>query len=623
MKKLYSYDIFDTCLIRTCGEPKHVFDLLAATILGEKSDTSKRIDFTVIRMNAEQQARKALINNENEEITLEDIYQFCDFCKLTDIDRKAIMLTEIDIEESVLLPVYEIKNEIEMLAKQGANIAYISDMYLPKEFIERVLTKNGFYVNHNIFVSSEIKKTKSTGNLYDHILKKLHIKTSQWQHTGDNLLSDYRIPRSKGIKSKIIKNEYNQYEKMGKELLQNGINPNSGFIFSLSRAIRLSFPKTPNILFASTFVAPMFVTFVYKLLCDCRERGIKHLFFAARDGLILYHIALEFANQFTDISLTYLYVSRQALYMAGLNEISSSCIKESMPHLKDKGIEGILYELHIDSFDYSGLSLTGLDGEQIIDLLFTSQSFIEALNKKYREQNEYIIKYFEQEGLTAGNCAIVDVLGSRRCQKAINYILCKNNYPKAFAYYFEVTWCRITDYEPYLAMNYQENIINTSNYNRASQPLYEQFFAISNQKRTIEYQKKAIDKIEPLFEQDYLSDDYKQNIFETHKLVCIEYAKHYRAEASSDLINCIQAAQKTFAYFCYAPPINYLQAIEGFRCTGSGEANEFLLNKRNFIYVITHINKYYRWPEGQLIYSSGPLYKLILYYLKKRYKKKK
>ena len=30
MKQLYSYDIFDTCMVRTCGEPKHVFDILAS-----------------------------------------------------------------------------------------------------------------------------------------------------------------------------------------------------------------------------------------------------------------------------------------------------------------------------------------------------------------------------------------------------------------------------------------------------------------------------------------------------------------------------------------------------------------------------------------------------------------
>lgn len=621
MKQLYSYDIFDTCLIRTCGEPKHVFDILAADVLGKDADISAKIDFSLLRMDAERKARKELTNGNNEEITLDDIYRFCDFSKITSVDNKTIMSKELDVEDRVLMPVYKIRDEIEHLVQKGATVIFISDMYLPETFICNKLNEFGFYVNHNIYLSSTIKKTKSSGNLYNFVLNQLGINCAQWIHTGDNPISDIEVPKRIGIKANLIKHEYNQYELMAKEMIRNGSKPIADFPISLSKAIRLSLPDTPHNLFASTFIAPMFVSYVYSILCDSRKRGINHLFFIARDGYILYQIAKEFKSQFPDINLSYLYASRQALYMAGLSETSAKCVKESFPYLKNENISKILYELHLPSYDYSFLSIEGLNGEQIIDSLFNEKSFVEQLKRKHQEQNDYIITYFEQEGLTKGHCATVDVVGSRRCQKALNSILERRHYPKAFAYYFEATWCRITDYEPYLAMNYQENVISTRYYNRASQPLYEQFFAITNQKRTVEY-KNCNGKIEPVFEKDFISEEYKQKIYETNRINCISYAKHYADGHIENPTMIIQTIQKAFAYFCHVPRKEFLLAIESFMCTGSGEANEVLLNKHSLLYTITHIKQFFRWPEGQLVYSSGWLYSLIIRFLDFRYKRK-
>lgn len=622
MTKLYSFDIFDTCLIRTCGKACAVYAILAEEILGDKAEESAKIDFALIRRNAEREARQMLINEDNEEVTLEDIYNYCDFSSITDIDKSIIMNAEMDIEERVLLPVEKIKEEINDLIKKGAKVIYISDMYLPKAFLEKILKKNGFYVNQNIFVSSDIKKTKSSGHLYDFIASKFHISKKQWLHIGDNIISDYKVPQKRHIKTKPVNHNYNLYEIGGNNLMTNGTIPNNGFIFTLSRAIRLSFPNTSNHIFASTFIAPMCVPFVYKVLCDSQRKGINHLFFVARDGYILYQIALEMRKQFPTIELSYLYASRQALYMAGIEELTSESIKRNMPHLMQKGIDNILYELHLSSFDYSNLELSGLNGEQIIDTLFKDKVFVDALKKKHHEQSKYIIDYFKQEGLTSGNNAIVDVVGSRRCQKAINNILVRNKYSKIFSFYFEVTWSRITEYEPYLAMSYQENVINTQNYHHASQALYEQFFVITNQKRTIEYQINR-NRIVPVYEDDFLNESYKQKVFEINLAVCIKYAKHYIMSFYNKNPNFeIQTAQKVFAYFCHVPHKQFLKALESFRCTGSGEANEVMLNKKNLLYVILHRSQFFRWPEGQLIYSSGWLYPLIRWLLYLRYIKK-
>ena len=64
---IYSYDIFDTCLIRACGEPSHVWDILAHRILGSSADIAQISDFVLIRRSAEGKAREELISNEKED----------------------------------------------------------------------------------------------------------------------------------------------------------------------------------------------------------------------------------------------------------------------------------------------------------------------------------------------------------------------------------------------------------------------------------------------------------------------------------------------------------------------------------------------------------------------------
>ena len=69
--KCYSFDIFDTCFVRACGNPLNLFDLLAYRILGDDSAESIRMDFSLIRVQGEKRAR--MLSNE-EEVSLEDIY---------------------------------------------------------------------------------------------------------------------------------------------------------------------------------------------------------------------------------------------------------------------------------------------------------------------------------------------------------------------------------------------------------------------------------------------------------------------------------------------------------------------------------------------------------------------
>ena len=616
--QLFSFDIFDTCFIRTCGEPINVLYLLAVKVLGNDTDYSLINDFVLIRRKGEDYARKTLINKQKEEITLREIYQFCNFHDLTELDNDSIMQKELEIEDEVLLPIYETKKMIEQLHIKGNRIAYISDMYLPKEFIIKKLNDYNFYIDEClVYISSDIKKTKESGELFRYIKEEQIIEYNNWIHTGDNELSDYKIPKELGIRVKLVKYDYNIYEKTAiNSCLDDGDTLNS-YPFSLCRALRHSYPNNPQLLFATDFIAPIFVPYTYYILCDAKDRGIEHLYFIARDGYILYLVAQQFSSHFPHIHLHYLYASRKSLYLPGIEELSYDAIKDIVP--LDKGIQGILYALQMEDFDYSNLAINGLSSLEILKLLLKNKPFVDRLKKQHYKQNDLCASYFIQEGLSNANCAIVDILGSRRCHQFINNILRQNHMPEVFAYYFEVTHQRVIDGGKYSSINFQEKNIHSRTYHHVSQPLYEQYFCITNQQRTIGYQI-INNTIEPIFEDDPINNKYKEKIFNANNMILQAYATHFINHPVVNPILCINKAQYCLNMFYHNPKKEYLEVFNGFFCT-DGNAKYELLQKKSLIYTIIHQNMFFRWKEGNIVYNSGRLYRLIRAVLTMRFYK--
>ena len=49
---IYSFDIFDTCLIRTCGLPYFAFEILARRVM-PNADETQIFDFALVRKEGE------------------------------------------------------------------------------------------------------------------------------------------------------------------------------------------------------------------------------------------------------------------------------------------------------------------------------------------------------------------------------------------------------------------------------------------------------------------------------------------------------------------------------------------------------------------------------------------
>lgn len=185
-----SWDCFDTLIARNLVSPKSIFK-----IVGEKIGDS---DFVNKRINAEK----------NSDGTYLGIYK-----NLPNIKK------EIELEEEWknCYPIVENMKKV----KDGDYI--VSDMYLPKSFIQELLKKCGLNKNVEIIVT---KNGKFKGYVWDTLKDKIN------EHTGDNLFSDVKKSLQRNIRSSFfLEQELNCIEKT----LFNQSNDLGGF----SRKLRL------------------------------------------------------------------------------------------------------------------------------------------------------------------------------------------------------------------------------------------------------------------------------------------------------------------------------------------------------------------------------------------------
>ena len=198
-----SFDVFDTLVYRPFWKPSDLFYLLgnfANTLL----DSKDGLDFYNLRIEAEKRAR--LVNKANhpmwEDITLDDIYvELKKYLGVTDDIIAKIKNQEINLELQYC-KVRQYAKEIFDLAKYlGKKIIITSDMYLPHDVIEAILHQCGYQGYEHLFVSSETKVTKATGNMYSFVAKNMGINPKNILHIGDNIDSDVKAAQKKDWQS--------------------------------------------------------------------------------------------------------------------------------------------------------------------------------------------------------------------------------------------------------------------------------------------------------------------------------------------------------------------------------------------------------------------------------------
>lgn len=205
---IISFDVFDTLILRNCDHPTDIFELVAAR-LGYES-------FYKLRVEAEEKVREKSVGKEKE-VSLSEIYD--ELCRWMKLDKEAAMQTEIDMELALCLPNPYMKKIFDTLRALGKTIIIVTDMYLPRTVIEKMLQKCGYFGYSEIYVSNELQKTKATGSMFAYI-NELHPDCSII-HTGDNYQSDVLNAQKNGWKTYY----YPSARSVAQDALQNCESP--------------------------------------------------------------------------------------------------------------------------------------------------------------------------------------------------------------------------------------------------------------------------------------------------------------------------------------------------------------------------------------------------------------
>lgn len=315
MKHLYSFDIFDTCLARFCGDPENMIEVLSykvADMIASNQDSSPSSHEHMRRLFA---ATRKVVGGR-----LEDKYrQIAEILPLPCSINEMVQL-ELDTEKELLVPIIATRKLIEQLRTKG-DIIFISDMYLPTDFLRNRLQEHGFFhKGDRIYVSDDHNAWKRDGSLFKLVRKEEGVSYRQWHHYGDSLHSDVRIPRRLGIHSHYLNYGYLPYEKKWLKI-PNICNRSEAIMAGVSRGVRLcTNADKDQAAFVADISAPLQCLWMSHVLHDAKSRGIKKIFFCARDVHSAYRIARKLASTLpylTDIETTYFFTSQLAVMNGG------------------------------------------------------------------------------------------------------------------------------------------------------------------------------------------------------------------------------------------------------------------------------------------------------------------
>lgn len=225
---------------------------------------------------------------------------------------------------------------------------------------------------------------------------------------------------------KILKSYSSNMYSASKKVLDEGMNKRKNQVFVTS----------------ACFTGPILYSYVSWILEEAKKKSISRLYFLARDGDILYNIALLQCKKYNiDIECRYLYCSRYALrvpeyhlniekafdklFLNGI-DITLNKIMERANFTNEQK-EHILVELGID-FPKLNLILSRIEINEYKKQLYKSMNFIRFIIENSKKQYDITIEYLKQEGLFDRSFyAIVDSGWTGSMQESLYHLLKSEN----------------------------------------------------------------------------------------------------------------------------------------------------------------------------------------------------
>ena len=291
--KIVSFDIFDTLLLRPVLNPQDVWSLVGK-ISGIPHFKDKRLISEI--------ESKRYLNYPDEDCGIDAIYEtFANLFGYTLETVLELKKLEMQLEYDILYPRKAVQLVYEEVLRAGKEIILVSDMYLPSDFLDDLLQKNGYTGYSRIYVSSETRVKKITGNMFLHVCNDLitqGINASEIMHVGDNYGSDFTQARKAGLKAVHIASTYDKarsYRYVRESLELSYADLDNSFLHGIMVNLFFDdpyreFDKASRYNGDATLLgyslSPFFVSFLTWMMKEAHDDGIEQFLFVYRDGYL-------------------------------------------------------------------------------------------------------------------------------------------------------------------------------------------------------------------------------------------------------------------------------------------------------------------------------------------------
>jgi len=423
-----SLDVFDTALLRMVAEPADLFPLIGLEYRQGQPDRGA-FDFGTARIAAERRARERAYRAGKLDVSFDQIYD--ELIVPKDWDRAALQQIELRLERELSRPNPFILDAYRHALELGKPVVFVSDMYLPRDFIVELLRDAG-YPYGTVFVSSDIGLTKASGKLFDHVRKEARLD-SRALHVGDNWIADVRSAGQAGLRTY----HYRRPAEIQAKSVPSSVSDAPAV--SVQRALGQHRLFSDPVQKAGSFwyrfgygqIGILYLGFTLWLRERLRADGITQVFFLARDGHVLRSAFGEVAGD--EFSTHYLYASRRAMAIPAMSNVDEEAQRFLEAAMASMSVADYLARIHID---YRSV-LTDI---QAVGFAHPTQPFSErqdydrlrelfqriepAIVASARAERNLLLGYLEQAGFfSSPRVAVVDLGWNGTIQSSLSRIM--------------------------------------------------------------------------------------------------------------------------------------------------------------------------------------------------------
>ncbi|RYH10980.1 hypothetical protein [Tropicimonas sp. IMCC6043] len=331
--EVVTFDVFDTLLHRKVRAPVDVFELVRLKAF--ESDFALQhqafLDgYAAARRDAERAARRAReARSGDTEIRLDEIFaQMRDDHDLPDALVRFLKATELSLEDTLLFASPEGLERYTAARTAGRKLGFLSDMYLPSEWILGKLERAGFQgaTELPLFVSGEHRVTKRSGQLYRLAAAAQDWPLSPaWLHVGDNRRADVEMADGLGLRTEFATwaDVANTAQPEESTFGGNAVAAIAGF--AECRPSRIFQPEGTLEQIGYRSFGPLLFGFTLWLAWQSRRLSLGKLLFIARDGRLPFRLfeMIRSSAGCDAVEAEYFYMSRQVGYLTGMREWDS------------------------------------------------------------------------------------------------------------------------------------------------------------------------------------------------------------------------------------------------------------------------------------------------------------